>query len=57
MLTEMLAFFVYYEEKMIFRRNYNYRFISKECFDFKCLEMTTFNDIYRKYKIVKYKKN
>lgn len=42
---------------MIFRRNYNYRFISKECFDFKCLEMTTFNDIYRKYKIVKYKKN
>lgn len=37
---------------MIFRRNYNYRFISKEC-----LEMTTFNDIYRKYKIVKYKKN
>ncbi len=42
---------------MIFRRNYNYRFISKECFDFKCLEMTTFNNIYRKYNIVKYKKN
>lgn len=42
---------------MIFRRNYNYRFISKECFDFKCLEIATFNDIYRKYKIVKYKKN
>ena len=42
---------------MIFRKNYNYRFISKECFDFKCLEIATFNDIYRKYKIVKYKKN
>ena len=42
---------------MIFKEEYNYRLISKETFDSKMLEVKTFNDLYRKYKIVKYKKN
>lgn len=42
---------------MNLKENYNYRFISKNYFDSKCLEIETFNDKYRKYKIVKYKKN
>lgn len=42
---------------MNLKENYNYRFISKNYFDSKCLEIETFNDEYRKYKIVKYKKN
>lgn len=42
---------------MDFKEEYNYRLISKETFDSKMLEVKTFNDIYRKYKIVKFKKN
>ena len=42
---------------MNLKENYNYRFISKNYFDSKFLEIETFNDEYRKYKIVKYKKN
>lgn len=42
---------------MNLKENYNYRFISKNYFDSKYLEIETFNDEYRKYKIVKYKKN
>lgn len=42
---------------MNFKEKYNYRLISKDTFDSKILEIKTFNDIYRKYKIVKYKKN
>lgn len=42
---------------MIFKEEYSYRLISKETFDSKMLEVKTFNDLYRKYKIVKYKKN
>ena len=42
---------------MDLKENYNYRFISKSDFDSKYLEIGTFNDEYRKYKIVKYKKN
>lgn len=42
---------------MKFKDEYNYRLISKETFDSKLLEVKTFNDLYRKYKIVKYKKN
>ena len=39
------------------KKEYNYRLISKNTFDSKVLEAKTFNDIYRKYKIVKYKKD
>lgn len=42
---------------MLFKEEYNYRVISKFAYDSKYLEVKTFNDIYRKYKIVKYKKN
>ena len=42
---------------MNFIEEYNYRLIPKDTFDSKMLEVKTFNDIYRKYKIVKYKKN
>lgn len=42
---------------MLFKEKYNYRVISKFAYDSKYLEIKTFNDIYRKYKIVKYKKN
>lgn len=42
---------------MDFKEEYNYRLISKETFDSKMLQIKTFNDLYRKYKIVKYKKN
>lgn len=42
---------------MDFKEEFNYRLISKETFDSKMLEVKTFNDLYRKYKIVKYKKN
>lgn len=42
---------------MDFKEEYNYRLISKETFDSKMLEIKTFNDLYRKYKIIKYKKN
>lgn len=42
---------------MLFNDDYNYRLISKDSFDTKILEVETFKDIYRKYKIVKYKKN
>ena len=40
---------------MDFKEEYNYRLISKETFDSKMLEIKTFNDLYRKYKIIKYK--
>lgn len=42
---------------MLFKEEYNYRLISKDVFDFKLLGYKDFGDIYRKYKIVKYKKN
>ena len=42
---------------MIFNEKYNYRIIQKYSFDSKVLEADIFKDIYRKYKIVKYKKN
>ena len=42
---------------MDFKEEFNYRLISKENFDSKMLEVKTFGDLYRKYKIVKYKKN
>ena len=42
---------------MNFKEDYKYRLISKNTFDSKMLEVKTFNDLYRKYKIVKYKKN
>jgi hypothetical protein len=42
---------------MLFKDNYNYRLISKDIFDSKILEVENFKDIYRKYKIVKYKKD
>ena len=42
---------------MILKKEYNYRLISKDIFDSKMLEVKTFNDVYRKYKIIKYKKD
>ena len=42
---------------MIFKEEYDYRLITKYTFDSKTLEIKTFNDIYRKYKIVKHKKD
>ena len=42
---------------MIIKESYNYRLISKEEFDIKYLETKTFKNTYRKYKIVKYKKD
>lgn len=42
---------------MIIDDNKYYRLITKETFDSKVLEVKTFNDIYRKYKIVNYKKD
>lgn len=42
---------------MTFKENYNYKFISKDYFDRKCLDAKQHNEIYRKYKIVKYEKN
>lgn len=42
---------------MKFKEEYNYEFISKDYFDRKWLDAKNFNEVYRKYKIVKYNKN
>ena len=41
---------------MKFKEEYDYRLITKYTFDSKVLDMKRFNDVYRKYKIVKHKK-